>query len=102
MAYEMKDNTFSINFNQENINQKFPALKIKVKKDGQESELAAWIRTSKYGTEIAGNLENAIQVLSALFGGVAKNEESFSDTSYDLPVQESFQKKEVSRNSLIR
>jgi len=80
MPYEMKDNKFEINYNAENENTKFPALKAAVKINGEKIEMAAWVKTGQYGKSFSGDAGSAIRFLLAMFGRV-KPEKKESPTA---------------------
>ena len=58
MAYEIKDNTFSLFENDKKGNEKAPDYKGKGKVSGVEVKIAVWKRTSQNGVEYwAGSIE---------------------------------------------
>lgn len=62
MAYEVKDNTFSLFENDKKGNEKAPDLKGKGLVDGKEVKIAVWKRTSQSGVEYwSGIVEETVK-----------------------------------------
>ena len=62
MAYEIKDNTFSLFENNKKGNDKAPDYKGKGKVSGVEVKVAVWKRTSQSGIEyLSGSIEEVQQ-----------------------------------------
>ena len=62
MAYEIKDNTFSLFENDKKGNDKAPDYKGKGKVSGVEVKVAVWKRTSQSGVEYwSGSIEEVVQ-----------------------------------------
>jgi uncharacterized protein (DUF736 family) len=62
MAYEIKDNTFSLFENDKKGNDKAPDYKGKGKVSGVEVKIAVWKRTSQSGVEYwSGSIEEVAQ-----------------------------------------
>lgn len=60
MAYEIKDNTFSLFENDKKGNEKAPDYKGKGLIDGKEVRVAIWKRTSKSGIEyLSGSIDRS-------------------------------------------
>lgn len=62
MAFEMKDNTFSLFENDKKGNEKAPNYKGKGLINGQEVKIAVWKRTGKTGVEyLSGVIEEPVK-----------------------------------------
>lgn len=62
MAYEIKDNTFSLFENDKKGNDKAPDYKGKGKVSGVEVKVAVWKRTSQSGVEyLSGSIEEVVK-----------------------------------------
>lgn len=70
--YVMNDNSLSVEYREENIDKKYPALQLAIKVNGIEHKAALWIRNSNYGLRFSSNDAKAIiGFVRALFGAGA-------------------------------
>lgn len=91
MAYEIKDNTFSLFENDKKGNDKAPDYRGKGMVDGKEVRVAVWKRTSASGINyLSGTIEEPFKSSEPAHEEPAKEEPIAEAVSDDIPFSEPF------------